>query len=768
MPRYMVFDLETESNQSLRRKANPFDKRNWIVAVGWKLQGDSRCHWTYHPKYDRGVTLHIPDDVTYLVGFNIKFDLLWLWHTEELKRFFKRGGKIWCCQYAEYLLEAQKESFHMCALNDVAPRYGGTKKIDAVKEMWEAGYLTSQIPEDLLIDYLVGTEEEGRNGGDVRNTELVFLGQVARMRKLGMSKCIPLRMDGLLGTTEMEYNGIKIDMDEAENRLVELEKQYAEADAALATYIPAFPEGACETNSSQPLSFNWNSIYHKSALIFGGAINYRVRVHKRDESGNLMYSKKTERWPLVNGEPVNPASMEFDDDGFIGQDRYLSGKHKGEPKWRNVTVHGEPKLGWEECIFDFPGYVGKPDDTWPMVKGEAWESTVTDARGNCLYKTGNEYLDYLETLDVPFCKLMGKRAALNKEIGTYYRRIDPKTGEATGMLTCVDPETHIIHHKLNHTSTVTSRLSSSDPNMQNLSRGDKSNVKKMFVSRFGKDGMMIESDYSQLEVVVQGVLSQDHKLCDDLRNRIDFHCKRVALKFGITYDEAKYLCKDEAAPDHAIWKARRTGCKVFSFQRAYGAGAKKIAACTGMTEEEIKELIEKEDAEYSGVARFNDTVAKAAEDSALPFRDPQRGFRTYRRGYWQAPTGTLYSWRTWDAPQFMRKRGINDTFSPPELKNYPVQGTGGEIVQTITGKLWRHFVERDNYNGRAFIVNTVHDCIWIDCHKDVLHEVGQDVKRIMESVPEVFNAAYPEMNITVPFPVGIECGDNMLNLHEFE
>lgn len=765
MARYMVFDLETETHHSYKRKANCFDDRNWILATGWKVQGDAQCSGKYHKEYTRDVSLHIPDDVTLLVGFNIKFDLLWLWHTEEMKAYFKRGGKIWCCQYAEYLLEGQKESAHMCAMNDLAPKYGGTRKIDAVKEMWEAGYKTSEIPEDLLMDYLIGSEQENRNGGDIRNTELIFIGQVHRMRQLGMEKAMALRMDGLLCTTEMEYNGIKVDVEEAERRLVILEKEYSEASATLATFVPVFPEGACECTSTQPLQFNWNSIYHKSALVFGGAIKYRVRIPKIGEDGKQLCTKNKVRRPLVNGEVVDIPEEDVSPLGLPEQDRFLSGKRKGDLKWKLVEVDGEPKWQWDERIFDFDGYVDKPDASWGTLNGESWESSVTDARGDCLYKTGNLALEYLETLDVPFCKVMGKRAALHKEIGTYYRRIDPSTGEETGMLTCVMPN-NIIHHKLNHTSTVTSRLSSSDPNMQNIARGDKSEVKRMFVSRFGDAGMMIESDYSQLEVVVQGVLSQDPRLCEDLRNRVDFHCKRVALKYGVTYDEALYLCKDEDAPDHKMWKKRRTNCKVFSFQRAYGAGAKKISACTGMTEDDIKELIEKEDAEYSGVARFNDMILKAAEDSAQPFRDPQRGFRVFRRGQWFSPTGTMYSWRTWDAPAFMKRRGVTDTFSPPELKNYPVQGTGGEIVQAILGKLFRHFVSTSNYGGKAYLVNTVHDCIWVDCHKDVLKECMADVQRIMESVPEVFNSLFPEMNITVPFPVSVEIGNNMLDLHE--
>ena len=90
---------------------------------------------------------------------------------------------------------------------------------------------------------------------------------------------------------------------------------------------------------------------------------------------------------------------------------------------------------------------------------------------------------------------------------------------------------------LNHTSTVTTRLSSSNPNLQNLPRKDKSKVKRIFRSR-AKGGLMLEADYSQLEVVVQGVLSKDKQLCQDLRDRIDFHCKRVGIKHNVSYEEA--------------------------------------------------------------------------------------------------------------------------------------------------------------------------------------------------------------------------------------
>lgn len=387
-----------------------------------------------------------------------------------------------------------------------------------------------------------------------------------------------------------------------------------------------------------------------------------------------------------------------------------------------------------------------------------------DGAGNPTYSVGADIITELGNRDIPFLKLLAKRQKIVKDLGTYYLRYDEKKKDYVGMLTCVMPGSHLIHHLLNHTSTVTSRLSSANPNLQNIPRGDTSEVKKMLISRFGQDGVMLEADYSQLEVVVQGLLSLDKNLCEDLRNKVDFHCKRVAVTYKIPYEDALRLCKKEDMPDHAMWKTRRNKAKIFSFQRSYGAGAVLIAESTGLPIEEVKALIEAEEIMYPGVVEFNHDVEQIVKKSAVRFRDPVRGFRTFSRGQWQAPTGTIYSFRSYDAPKFLKDRGILDTFSPTELKNYPVQGTGGEIVQIILGRLWRHFIAHDNFGGRALLCNTVHDCVWIDAHNDVLKEVAPDVKRIMESVPEVLHELYG-MDVPVPFPVELEIGPNLYDKH---
>jgi DNA polymerase I-like protein with 3'-5' exonuclease and polymerase domains len=748
---YKVFDLETQIHTAHKRKANPWDLRNYVVARGWKNAGDNQNSWEYYSTYNRESHLVIEPHIKMLVGFNLKFDLLWELVTGNpyLHEFFKRGGTVWDCQYAEYLLRAQHQDAQMCSLNDTAPKYGGTAKIDAVKAMWDEGIQTSEIPEDLLLEYLVGPEDD-RNGGDIRNTELVFLGQIKAAQEKGMLKMIQDRMDGLLATTHMEFYGLKVDVKEAGRRLGVLNQKLKEADDELVQYVP----------TDLPFEFNWGSKYHVSYLIFGGTAKYVVRDTYIDEAtGELARLKAKEtQWVLDDGSTTSiPPEEAASASRYI---QFLSGKKKGEYKTKQVDVPGELKYKNQDRFYKFPG-VTEPRDEWATKN--------VDHEGNPVYQTNSDVIEIIAKRDIPFLKALSAKQALDKEIGTYYVRFDQKKNEHVGMLTCVQPADHMLHHKLNHTSTVTTRLSSSDPNLQNIPRGDKSEAKAMFVSRFGDDGYMIEADYSQLEVVVQGVLSGDSNLCNDLRNRIDFHCKRVSAKFGCTYEDALVWCKDESYPDYALWKKRRTGVKEFSFQRAYGAGAQAISDATGLPLEDVKQLIEVEDAMYPGITRFNAAVEASAIKTAQPFQAvaPDGTWKTYRRGYWQAPTGTLYSWRTYDAPDYAARRGSKDTFMPPELKNYPVQGTGGEFVQCILGRLWRHFISTDYYGWRAFLVNTVHDCEWTDCHKDVLQEVCRDTKRIMESIPEYYNSRYG-MDITVPFPVEVEYGKNMNTLHHWK
>jgi hypothetical protein len=114
----------------------------------------------------------------------------------------------------------------------------------------------------------------------------------------------------------------------------------------------------------------------------------------------------------------------------------------------------------------------------------------------------------------------------------------------------------------------------------------------------------------------------------------------------------------------------------------------------------------------------------------------------------------------------MHKQGKFTGFSPTERKNYPVQGFGGEIVQTMLGKVFRYFLENDRFDGKVLLVNTVHDCLLLDgTDMETIKPVALEVQRILESVPEVFNKAFPDtLNIVVPFPCETEIGDDLFDM----
>lgn len=560
---YLVFDSETETHHSHKRKANPFDPRNYVVLRGWKAEGDACASAERFEGKTPDNYLRIPENITVLVGHNIKFDMLYEManNNPDLKAFFKRGGRVWCTQYAEYLLNGASQKYHMCAMDDIIESYGGRKKVDGIKALWEAGYLTSSIDPDLLLDYLIGTEEEGRNSGDIGNTELIYLGQVEAAETLGMTAAIRVRMDGLCATTDMEFNGLKIDMHRAKANLQKLTERHEEVKAELAEYTSTIPE---------EVQFNWNSRTHVSCLLYGGTIKYeKPAPYVDEETGELARKWETRtEWLLTSGETTteDPSDPSSNQDNYV---KYLSGKKKGEYKTKQVRFRGEIKTKIQPFYYELPGFTTPDKDT----VGEP--SSVTDGKGGPTYSTSGEVIDKLRSRGIPFLTALAKNQDLNKEIGTYYIRYDEKKKAHVGMLTCVQPHDWMLHHSLNHTSTVTTRLSSTNPNGQNLTRADydastgeyKSEVKSVFVSRFGDDGEMIEADYSQLEVVVLGLLSLDKNLCQDLRDRIDFHCKRVALKHGITYEEAVARCKDENHPEYSTWKKERTSAKTFSFQR---------------------------------------------------------------------------------------------------------------------------------------------------------------------------------------------------------
>lgn len=780
---WAVCDVETTIRTSYKRKGNPFDPENWIVMAGWctkaqpKPQGARLSRVSKH-----GWFIDLLQGNTILVGQNIKFDLLHILKDPEAYAAWQdwvvAGGILWDTQLVEYLLEGQAQHSHMLSLDDLCLRYDLDLKVDEVKKLWEAGVNTDEIDPDLLSRYLLGEdltdpmtkEPTGRRReGDIGNTRDVFLKQLAKARASGQSRSIILNGGALIASIEMERNGMYVNKPKGLAIAEDLRVKLSAAKHELEQYLPA----------DLPFKFNWTNRYHLSPLIFGGQVKYERRQYDLKDGTQTwtvpehgdsayVYSQKDEvHYLFADGSgtiSVDEYKRQHEDStlSHILRDEHLEkfkgGKNAGEFKTKKVKVddYTKPKSRMADCYFQFSGFTA-PDPAW-----------ASDTPG--LYSVAADIIEDLTTRPTapPFLKLLGKVTAMNKDLTTYFISTD-EDGNSKGMLTLVQ-EDSIIHHSINHTSTVTGRFSSSNPNLQNIPKGNKSDVKQVFESRWGEDGCIEQSDFSSLEVYVQAILTGCANLIADLRSGLDMHVVRLAAKEKMDYAEVYALCKGDKYSKE--WDYKRTGAKVFSFQRAYGAGNKKIAESTGMPIEEVEALAKAEDNRYPEIAKYFEKRAEEINRNRTPTttRVPhpvnpaiicQLGV-----GRVSTPDGKLYTYRESPSPEYLLKRGTIQSFTPTEIKNYEVQGEGGEWMKAAMWLMVREFYRRRNFNNLAYLVNTVHDAAYADVHNSVRYEAATVLHACMEAASD-FMEWYFEWPLPLPVPSDTVWGNNMGEENKF-
>lgn len=765
---YAILDVETTITSKFKRKANPFLPDNWTVWVGEHQHGKE----SYFEKHadqasSKGWLARFfkrNPECKVVVTFNGKFDVL---HgiaddpegLDAWMDFINRGGQVWDCQLAEYLLMGQDPSSHMLSLDETCVKYGGQVKPDAVKDLWAAGVNTPDIPDDLMMDYLPG---------DIENTRKTFLGQIVKAQQLGQSRSIMLNMGALVFTIESERNGMKADYELGLKLAAELEVELAALMGRLEQYLP----------TDLPFEFNWGSRIQLSAFIFGGSVNYKSREVILDAQGKPSYPQKTEtHYVTADGGTISQANYNAQlmgdviAQGPLPQLVYFgSGKNAGEPKTKQVKVDDikkGAKSRLEDRTYVFPG-VTEPSAKW---------KTATEGQ----YQTGSAVIESLGNRDIPFLKDLARRAKLDKDLGTYFIKTNEK-GEQSGMLTLVHGD-GLIHHMINMTSTVTGRFSSSNPNMQNLPKAGegKSKAKEMFVSRFGVNGKIIQSDFSSLEIYIQAILTKCQQMIADLKAGLDMHVARVATTAGISYEEALKLCKsvlEDGSAEFPEWVSKRTKAKVFSFQRAYGAGAQKISDSTGIPIDEVYALIEAENLRYPEIEPFYADLLKQITDSkkgcrkVVPHPDFPAKQVALGTGYYRTPDGKLYTYLEQCAPRFVVERsGQWSSFSPTECKNYIVQGTGAEFAKAACWLLVKEFYRRKNWGGLALLINQVHDAAYGDADDSVALEAAAVIHACMEAASDLMSA-YFKWDLPIHVPSDTTWGKSMAedkavpNVHE--
>ncbi len=127
----------------------------------------------------------------------------------------------------------------------------------------------------------------------------------------------------------------------------------------------------------------------------------------------------------------------------------------------------------------------------------------------------------------------------------------------------------------------------------------------------------------------------------------------------------------------------------------------------------------------------------------------------------RTPDGKLYSYMESPSPEYLVKRGIFQSFSPTEIKNYEVQGEGVEWMKAAMLLLIRWFYKNRNWGGRALLVNTVHDASYVDAHNSVALEVAQWVHACMTEASTFMEWRFG-WTIPVPVPSETKMGVNMM------
>ena len=282
-----------------------------------------------------------------------------------------------------------------------------------------------------------------------------------------------------------------------------------------------------------------------------------------------------------------------------------------------------------------------------------------------------------------------------------------------------------------------------------------SRIKHCFPSRF-KKGVLLQFDYSQLEVVCLAYLSQDRMLMTDLKNGVDMHCMSTEFLTGTPYGHvlAKYKAGDPEITE------RRKFAKRCGFLVQYGGGAGALHNNTGLPRSQCVMFIDNYYRRYEEVKIWQDAVRRAVENAAQPNGETTGGHAVLASELGSV-TGRLYSFKQQLAPEFMRNKGFALTFSPTQMKNYPVQGLAtGDIVPMMVGKLNRWLKK---HHPEVLLVNTIHDSVILDVPPEVvLSNLVRYVKSLLETAPammkEVFNVEF-NMELRVDVEAGPTWGE---------
>jgi DNA polymerase-1 len=275
-----------------------------------------------------------------------------------------------------------------------------------------------------------------------------------------------------------------------------------------------------------------------------------------------------------------------------------------------------------------------------------------------------------------------------------------------------------VHTNFMQTVTATGRLSSNNPNLQNIPiKTDKGKeIRKAFIPR-DKDHVIMAADYSQIELRIIAALSGDEHMIEAFKNRFDIHTSTASKVFHTPMDE--------------VTKDQRSAAKAVNFGILYGQSAFGLSQSLNISRTEAKGIIDSYFEQFSALKKYMDSIVHEAREN----------------GYVE----TLSKRRRY-LPDINSANAVVRGFAERNAVNAPIQGSAADIIKMAMVKVQEEMKKR---KLQSKMILQVHDELVFDVLKSEIEEMKVLVKDAMENA----------VDIGVPTEVQVDLGDNWLDAH---
>jgi len=280
----------------------------------------------------------------------------------------------------------------------------------------------------------------------------------------------------------------------------------------------------------------------------------------------------------------------------------------------------------------------------------------------------------------------------------------------------VNERTGRVHTSFNQTVAATGRLSSTDPNLQNVPvrTEEGKEIRKAFIPA-GDDYKILSADYSQIELRLMAHMANDKTMIESFKRDEDIHRRTAAEVYGVDIRD--------------ITDAQRRTAKTANFAIIYGVSAYGLSQQSGLSVKESRDFIDIYFDRYPGIKKYMDDMIQFARENG--YVSTMFGRRRYLLDI---------NARSVQARQFAERIAINT----------PIQGSAADMI-----KIAMINIAEDIRGMKSMLILQVHDELVFDAHEDEMEKLTHTIKKLMESA----------VNLKVPVKVDIGIGDNWLEAH---